>query len=173
MIRLDRHIQEATTSAVPRPRWPASQLWLGLFPLLTESVGFLQVCQLADAASRALSHQHRMYYREEFNLRHATIDEYLLERHVPPPIHAFLTDPVWNDHPPQTGRVWFPSMREVVFLTFIVEERGYPVWTADRFEAFYHQAGRPGRSHERRSHHSGGRGGPRVSHRKSAAPSQR
>lgn len=137
MIRLDRHIQEATVSAVPRSRQPVSQLCLGLSPLFAESVGFLQVCQFADAASQALSHQHRMYYREELDLWYATLDEYLHDRHVPSPIHAFLADPIWNNHPPHISRFWFPSMREIVFLTFIVEARGYPVWTVDRFEAFY------------------------------------
>lgn len=137
MIRLDRHIQEATEFAVPRSRQPVSQLCLGLFPLFTESVGFYQVCHLTDAVSQALSHQQRMYYWEEFNLWYTSINDYLHTRHIPLSLLAFLTDQTWDDHPPQAGHFWFPSMREVVFLTFIAEARGYPVWTADRLEAFY------------------------------------
>ena len=141
MVRMDRHILEAVQVVTPQTRSPARQLSLGLAPCLIDSLGFLQVCQLARATSQVVSHQFRMYYREEFNIWYATIDAYLRDRRVPVPIRSFLTESTWNDYPPQLDQYWFPNMREVVFLTYIIEERGYPVWTSDRCEAFYYRRG--------------------------------
>ena len=138
MVRLDRHIQEAVQIVSPHSNSPSRQLSLGLTPCLVSSLGFLQVCQLADTTRRAISHQYRMVYREEFNLWYATPESYLRDRRVPPSIRSFLIDDFWNGHPPQADQYWFPSMHEVVFLTYIIEERGYPVWTSERCDSFYY-----------------------------------
>ena len=68
MARLDWYIQEAVRLPLPYKQDPPYQLSLALFPCLEESLGFLQVCHMADAAGRVISHQCRMYYREEFEL---------------------------------------------------------------------------------------------------------
>lgn len=138
MARLDWYIQEAVRIPLLYTQDPPYQLSLALFPCLEESLGFLQVCHMADAAGRVISHQCRMYYREEFELWYNTIESYLHHRHVPLTIRTFLTDTLWDHNPPQLDHFWFPSMKEVIFLTYIIEERGYPVWTADRCDAFFY-----------------------------------
>jgi hypothetical protein len=140
MAHVDRHIQEAVRESFPSPHDASPQLSLGLFPCLVESLGFLQVCCLADIARRVISHQFRMYYREEFDLWYGSIEAFLHARQIPHTIRLFLADPRWANDPLQVDRFWFPNMKELVFLTYIVEERGLPVWTKDRCEAFYCRA---------------------------------
>ena len=139
MARLDGYLQEA----VRFPQDPSSQRSLALFPFLEESLGFLQVCHVADAARRVVRHQCRMYYREKFELWYNSIEAYLHDRKVPLPVRTFLTDTIWDNNPPQLASFWFPTMKEVVFLTYIVEEIGCPVWTADRCDAFFYHLQRP------------------------------
>lgn len=152
MTRLDRQLKEAAQCVLRPDQSPAHQLWLGLPSFFVDSIGFFQVCHLADATRQAISHQHRMYYREEFNLWYATIDAYLRDRQVPAAIRTFLTDSTWNECPPPTGPFWFPTMHEVVFLSYIMEMRGYPVWTAERCEAFYYGLNRRPRRKRRMRH---------------------
>ncbi len=80
MVRLDRHILEAVQIVSPQTGSPARQLSLGLAPCLIDSLGFLQVCQLAHATSQVISHQFRMYYREEFNIWYATMTVFSKDR---------------------------------------------------------------------------------------------
>lgn len=45
-------------------------------------------------------------------------------------------------------------MKEVIFLTYIIEERGYPVWTADRCDAFFYHLQRRYNKMRHRLHHN-------------------
>lgn len=138
MARLDWYIHEAVRTPLPFPQEPPRQLSLALFPCLEESLGFLQICHLADAVRRVISHQCRMYYREEFDLWYHVVESYLIDRKVPKVIRIFLTDTAWDKNPPQLENFWFPSMKEIILLTYIVEERGYPVWTPELCNAFFY-----------------------------------
>lgn len=135
----DRHIQEAVHSSLPQMLDCSPQRSLALLPCFAESLGFYQVCCLADAARRVTSHQFRMYYREEFSLWFENASAYLLSRDIPQDIRLFLLDNWWKGRSPRIDRFTFHDMQEVVFLTFITEKRGWPVWTKERCEAFFYR----------------------------------
>lgn len=136
MALFDRQIHDAfRESSLASPDKPY-QLSLALFPCLIESLGFYHVCSLADIARRSISHQYRMYYREEFDLWYGTVESFLQARQSPTSVYQFILDKDWEVAPPFVDRFWFPSMKELVLLTFIMEQRGYPVWTPERFDAF-------------------------------------
>ena len=152
----DRQIHEAfRESHLTAPDKPY-QLSLALFPCLKESLGFYHVCSMADIARQSISHQYRMYYREEFDIWYGTVESYLQARQSPTTVYQFILDKNWDATPPFVDRFWFPSMKELVLLTFIMEQRGYPVWTPERFDTFSIR-------HERKTRISGTRSLPERS----------